>query len=78
MLNNPDVTTAELMKPSQDLISQLVIVMKKSGIRKAAETGKCRNGSKVRRLKSNGKSGKERIIVTELPYMVNKQRLKVD
>lgn len=49
--------------------------MGKSGIRRAYETGK---GSITVRAKieiEEQKNGKERIIVTELPYMVNKAKL---
>lgn len=76
LMKNPDVTTAELMEvlPGPDFPTG-AIVMGKSGIRKAYETGK---GVVTVRAKVDievEKSGKERIIVTELPYMVNKARL---
>jgi DNA gyrase subunit A len=76
LMNNPDVTTAELMEavPGPDFPTG-AIVMGKSGIRKAYETGK---GVVTVRAKTEievEKSGKERIIVTELPYMVNKAKL---
>lgn len=76
LMENPDVTTAELMEavPGPDFPTG-GIVMGKSGIRKAYETGK---GTVTVRSKveiETEKSGKERIIVTELPYMVNKARL---
>lgn len=51
------------------------LVMGKSGIRRAYETGK---GSITLRAKTHIEEmagGKERIVVTELPYMVNKARL---
>lgn len=76
LMENPDVTTAELMEvvPGPDFPTG-GIVMGKSGIRKAYESGK---GTVTVRSKveiETEKSGKERIIVTELPYMVNKARL---
>lgn len=76
LMDNPDATTADLMEaiPGPDFPTG-AIVMGKAGIRKAYETGK---GSITVRSKvdiETQKNGKERIIVTELPYMVNKARL---
>ncbi|WP_373770885.1 DNA gyrase subunit A, partial [Weissella soli] len=76
LMNNPDVTTAELMEaiPGPDFPTG-AIVMGKSGIRRAYETGK---GTVTVRSKVEieiEKSGKERIVVTELPFMVNKAKL---
>ncbi|MEK6189659.1 MAG: DNA topoisomerase 4 subunit A, partial [Carnobacterium alterfunditum] len=76
LMNDPDATTADLMEaiPGPDFPTG-GLVMGKSGIRKAYETGK---GSIMVRAKVEieiQKNGKERIIVHELPYMVNKARL---
>lgn len=76
VMDNPDVTTAELMEvlPGPDFPTG-GLVMGKSGIRRAYETGK---GSITVRSKveiEEMKNGKERIIVTEIPYMVNKAKL---
>lgn len=76
LMNDPDATTADLMEalPGPDFPTG-GLVMGKSGIRKAYETGK---GSIMVRAKVEIevlKNGKERIIVHELPYMVNKARL---
>lgn len=76
LMNNPDATTADLMEaiPGPDFPTG-GLVMGKSGIRKAYETGK---GSIMVRAKVEieiQKNGKERILVHELPYMVNKARL---
>lgn len=76
LMDNPDVTTQELMEvlPGPDFPTG-ALVMGKSGIRKAYETGK---GSITVRSKSDIETlpnGKERIIVHELPYMVNKAKL---
>ncbi|MEG0381237.1 MAG: DNA gyrase subunit A, partial [Kurthia sp.] len=76
LMNNPDATTADLMEaiPGPDFPTG-GLVMGKSGIRKAYETGK---GSIMVRAKVEIeilKNGKERIIVHELPYMANKARL---
>lgn len=76
MMANPDVTTNELMEvlPGPDFPTG-GLVMGKSGIRRAYETGK---GSITVRAKveiTEMPNGKERILVTELPYMVNKAKL---
>lgn len=76
LMKNPDATTADLMEvlPGPDFPTG-GLVMGKSGIRKAYETG-C--GAIVLRARTEiqtQKNGKERIIVTEIPYMVNKARL---
>jgi DNA gyrase subunit A len=76
LMDNPEVTTNELMEvlPGPDFPTG-GLVMGKSGIRRAYETGK---GSITVRAKvdiTEMANGKERILVTELPYMVNKARL---
>ncbi|KRM75851.1 DNA gyrase, A subunit [Secundilactobacillus collinoides DSM 20515 = JCM 1123] len=76
LMKNPDATTADLMEalPGPDFPTGGV-VMGKSGIRKAYETGK---GSITLRAKveiESDKSGKQRIVATEIPYMVNKAKL---
>lgn len=76
LLKNPQATTAELMEvlPGPDFPTG-GLVLGKAGIRKAYETG--RGSIKIRakvRIETN-KSGREHIIVDELPYMVNKSRL---
>lgn len=76
LMKNPDATTADLMEalPGPDFPTGGV-VMGKSGIRKAYETGK---GTITLRAKveiEEDKSGKQKIVATEIPYMVNKARL---
>lgn len=76
LIENPEVTTSELMEvlPGPDFPTG-GLVMGKSGIRRAYETGK---GSITVRGKveiTEMPNGKERILVTELPYMVNKAKL---
>ncbi|MGB8955008.1 MAG: DNA gyrase subunit A [Tumebacillaceae bacterium] len=76
MIDNKDTTTADLMTvihgpdfPTAGLI------LGRAGIRQAYETGR---GSIVMRAKAEfeeANNGKTRIIVTELPYQVNKARL---
>ncbi|GLO64223.1 MULTISPECIES: DNA gyrase subunit A [Oceanobacillus] len=74
---NPDITIDEIMEnhlPGPDFPTAAQI-LGRSGIRKAYETGK---GSITIRAKLNieqGKNDKETIIVTELPYQVNKAKL---
>ena len=76
MMDNPGVTTRELMEvlPGPDFPTG-GLVMGKSGIHRAYETGK---GSIVLRSRTEietTKSGRERIVVTEFPYMVNKTKV---
>ena len=76
LMENPDTTTGDLMKvlPGPDFPTG-GIVMGKAGIRRAYETGK---GTIIVRAKTHIEEmsgGKERIVVTELPYMVNKAKL---
>lgn len=76
LMQNADSTTNELMEalPGPDFPTG-GIVIGKSGIRKAYETGK---GTIIVRAKldiETMSSGKERIIVHEIPYMVNKAKL---
>lgn len=76
LMDNPEVTTTELMEavPGPDFPTG-GIVMGKAGIRKAYETGKGHITVRAKVDIETEKSGHERIIVTELPYMVNKARL---
>ncbi|EHJ57503.1 DNA gyrase subunit A [Streptococcus urinalis FB127-CNA-2] len=76
VMDNPEVTTKELMEviPGPDFPTG-ALVMGKSGIHRAYETGK---GSIVLRSRTEietTKNGKERIIVTEFPYGVNKTKV---
>ena len=76
LMDNPDATTADLMQalPGPDFPTGGV-VMGKSGIRHAYETGR---GTIVLRGKvdvQTEKSGRERIVITEIPYMVNKAKM---
>lgn len=76
LMENPDATTADLMEaiPGPDFPTG-GIVMGKSGIRKAYETGR---GTITLRAKveiDELKNGREQIVVHELPYMVNKAKL---
>ncbi|WP_420835107.1 DNA gyrase subunit A [Secundilactobacillus kimchicus] len=76
LMDNPEATTADLMEalPGPDFPTGGV-VLGKSGIRKAYDTGK---GTITLRAKvdiEEDKNGKQRIVATEIPYMVNKAKL---
>ncbi|MFU2193805.1 DNA gyrase subunit A [Streptococcus pluranimalium] len=76
VMDNPEVTTRDLMEvlPGPDFPTG-AMVMGKSGIHRAYDTGK---GSIVLRSKTEievTKTGRERIVVTEFPYMVNKTKV---
>ena len=76
MLDNPEVTTEELMQalPGPDFPTG-GIIMGRKGIVDAYETG---HGSLTVRAKckvQEGKNGKSSIVVTEIPYQVNRTRL---
>ncbi|WP_416807160.1 DNA gyrase subunit A [Bacillus safensis] len=73
---SPEMTTQELMEiiPGPDFPTAGQIIGR-SGIRKAYETGR---GSITLRAKSiieETSSGKQRIVINEIPYQVNKARL---
>ena len=76
MIDNPDVSIEELMTQIQGPdFPTGGIIMGRSGIRAAYATGR---GKITLRAKTNieeFKNGRERIVVTEIPYMVNKARL---
>ncbi|NVY96599.1 DNA gyrase subunit A [Lactobacillus sp. DCY120] len=76
LMKNPDITIPELMQviPGPDFPTGGVVIGK-SGIKKAYETGR---GNITLRGKVNiesNKVGHEKIVITELPYMVNKAKL---
>ena len=76
MIDNPDCTIDDLMKvlPGPDFPTG-GIIMGRKGIRDAYETGK---GSLTIRSKcriEEGKNGKHSIVVSEIPYQVNRTNL---
>ena len=75
VMDNPEVTTKDLMEVLPwARFSNWSLVMGKSGIHKAYETGK---GSIVLRSRTEieeTKTGRERIVVTEFPYMVQQNK----
>lgn len=77
LIDNPDATTRDIMEvmPGPDFPTG-ALVMGKSGIHRAYETGK---GSIVLRSRTEIEeygNGRERIVVTEFPYMVNKSKVQ--
>lgn len=76
MLDNPDVTTEEFMTvlPGPDFPTG-AIIMGREGIKEAYETGR---GSLTIRSKcriEEGKNGKSSIVISEIPYQVNRTNL---
>ncbi|MBU6449064.1 MAG: DNA gyrase subunit A [Rhodospirillales bacterium] len=76
MISNPDITLEELMKivPGPDFPTS-GIILGRSGIRSAFETGK---GSIILRARAGVeeiRKDREAIIITEIPYQVNKSTL---
>ncbi|KRN09496.1 DNA gyrase subunit A [Liquorilactobacillus mali] len=76
LMKNPEATTADLMEAIKGPdFPTGGIVLGKSGIRKAYETGR---GTVTIRAKveiEESANGREQIIINELPYMVNKAKL---
>ena len=77
MIENPDITVDQLMEyvPGPDFPTGGIINGKK-GIVDAYRTGRGRIYVRAKtHIETNDKSGRESIIVTEVPYQVNKARL---
>ena len=76
LIDNPDAEVAELMEciPGPDFPTG-GIIMGRSGIRAAYATGKGKITVRAKTEIVEAKNGRYKIIVTELPYQVNKARL---
>ena len=76
LIDNPDAEVAELMEciPGPDFPTG-GIIMGRSGIRAAYATGKGKITVRAKTEIVEGKNGRFKIVVTELPYQVNKARL---
>jgi len=76
LIADPDITIADLMKhlPGPDFPTAGIITGH-SGIRRAYETGRGRIHIRARVDIETSKSGRESLVVHELPYQVNKARL---
>ena len=77
MIDNPDVTVEELMTvlPGPDFPTG-GIIMGRDGIREAYETGRAGLTVRARAHVEQMKGGRQRIVVTEIPYQVNKGTLQ--
>ncbi|UUM61674.1 DNA gyrase subunit A [Streptococcus suis] len=77
VMDNPEVTTREIMEvlPGPDFPTG-ALVMGKSGIHRAYETGKGSITMRSRTEIEEYGNGRERIVVTEFPYMVNKSKVQ--
>ncbi|KRE20297.1 DNA gyrase subunit A [Bacillus sp. Root920] len=73
---NPEMTTQELMEiiPGPDFPTAGKIIGR-SGIRKAYETGRGSITLRANSIIEETSSGKQRIVINEIPYQVNKARL---
>ena len=77
MIKNPALSIIDIMEliPGPDFPTAAIINGKK-GIVEAYQTGRGRIYTRARsHVETDDKSGRERIVVTELPYQVNKARL---
>lgn len=76
LIDNPDAEVADLMEciPGPDFPTG-GIIMGRSGIRAAYATGKGKITVRAKTEIVEGKNGRFKIVVTELPYQVNKARL---
>lgn len=76
VMDNPDASVAELMEHIKGPdFPTAGIIMGKSGIRAAYATGRGKIAVRARAEIVEGKNDKFKIVVTELPYQVNKARL---
>ncbi len=75
-IDNPDITVAELMQyvTAPDFPTG-GIIYGYDGVKAAFETGRGRVLMRARAIFETTPTGKEQIIVTEIPYMVNKSSL---
>ena len=76
LIDNPGVSLEELMEkiPGPDLPTA-GIIMGTEGIKKAYTTGRGSFKTRARYTIEEGKGGRNVIIITEIPYLVNKARL---
>ena len=72
---NPDVTIAELMEDIQGPDFPTRFNSRKSGIRRAYETGRGSIQMRARAEIEERGGGRQRIVVTQIPYQVNKARM---
>lgn len=76
LIDNPDATLDEIMEHIQGPdFPTAGIIMGRAGIRSAYATGRGKITLRGRAEIIENKSGKQQIVITELPYTVNKARL---
>lgn len=76
LIDNPDATVKDLMtKIKGPDFPTAGIIMGKEGIKSAYETGRGKITVRAKASIEEMGGGKSRIVVTEIPYMVNKARL---
>ena len=76
LIDNPDATLEDLMQHIKGPdFPTAGIIMGKAGIRAAYATGRGKIAVRARTEIVEGKNGRYQIVVTELPYQVNKARL---
>ena len=76
LIDNPDITVDELIEhiPGPDFPSG-GLIMGKAGIRSAYHTGRGKLRVRARAEIVDWKENRHKIVITEIPYMVNKARL---
>ncbi|MBO2521184.1 MAG: DNA gyrase subunit A [Firmicutes bacterium] len=76
LIDNPDATVADLMKhvKGPDFPTG-ALILGREGIREAYETGRGRLTMRARTRIEPLQGGRHRIVITEIPYMVNKAAL---
>lgn len=76
MIDNPDVTIKDLMtKIKGPDFPTGGIIMGKEGIKASYETGRGKIRVRSKAVIEEMQNGRSRIVITEIPYMVNKSRL---
>jgi DNA gyrase subunit A len=76
MIDNPDFSIADLMRKIKGPdFPTAGLIIGKEGIRDAYKTGRGSIKMRARIQIEEGRNGRQRIVVNELPYMVNKARL---
>jgi DNA gyrase subunit A len=76
LIDNPGLSVRDLMKKVKGPdFPTAGLIMGREGIAEAYETGRGSIKMRARVQIEEGRQGRQRIVVTELPYMVNKARL---
>ena len=76
VIDNPDLSIPDLMKKIKGPdFPTAGLIIGREGIRDAYRTGRGSVKMRARVEIEEGRNGRQRIVVTELPYMVNKARL---